>query len=132
MKLYKDVFTRDELLTDTFPIREINDGIIYEVDAKYITLTTENDFNIGGNASKEGEDSEQLESEVKQVINIVQANRLTETSYDKKSYMAHIKAYMGKVKERVPEDQVAAFQAAAQAWVKKSFGIIRRLCILYR
>jgi hypothetical protein len=37
MKLFSDVVTGDELFSDAYDIKEIDD-IVYEVDAKMITL----------------------------------------------------------------------------------------------
>jgi hypothetical protein len=123
MRLFRDALCpSDELFTDAFPIKEIAEGAMYEVDAKYVSLSVENNFDIGANASADGQDeSEPLEGGAKQVINLVHNCKLQETSYDKKSYMTSIKAYMGKVKELVQKnnpERVPAFQTAAQAWVK--------------
>eukprot|EP00906_Rhabdomonas_costata_P034362 RCo048357 len=120
MRIYKDLICGDELVTDAFPMKELHDGAVLEVDAKYITVTAENDFNIGANASADGQDEgDALENQAQQVINLVHFNRLKETSIDKKSYMAHVKEYMGKVKAKVAADRQAAFQAGATAFVKK-------------
>eukprot|EP00995_Heteronema_vittatum_P007283 NODE_2426_length_788_cov_944.763194_g1689_i0.p1 GENE.NODE_2426_length_788_cov_944.763194_g1689_i0~~NODE_2426_length_788_cov_944.763194_g1689_i0.p1 ORF type:complete len:169 (+),score=69.47 NODE_2426_length_788_cov_944.763194_g1689_i0:79-585(+) len=120
MYIYKDVFCGDEVLTDTYPMKELDDAV-YEVEAKYVTISTENDFDIGANASAE-EAEEGLESNSQQVINLVHFQRLVDTSFDKKGYMAAIKAYMKKVKEHLEAkkpERVAAFQAGAQTFVKK-------------
>ena len=46
---------------------------------------------------------------------------LQETSYDKKSYLGHIKAYLKKLSEKIAAEgkDVKAFQASAQEFVKK-------------
>lgn len=87
-----------------------------------VKVASENNFDIGANASEEGEDADDLVSDVRTVNNIVDSFRLVETSFDKKGYMAYIKGYMkaltDKLKEKNPE-RVAAFQKAAQGYVKK-------------
>lgn len=87
-----------------------------------VRVSTENNFDIGANASAEGEDEEELVSDVRTVNNLVDGFRLVETAFDKKSYMTYIKGYMKKLtdilKEKNP-DRVVPFQKSAQAYVKK-------------
>eukprot|EP00994_Dinema_validum_P004175 NODE_2212_length_743_cov_697.306916_g1654_i1.p2 GENE.NODE_2212_length_743_cov_697.306916_g1654_i1~~NODE_2212_length_743_cov_697.306916_g1654_i1.p2 ORF type:complete len:170 (-),score=68.17 NODE_2212_length_743_cov_697.306916_g1654_i1:175-684(-) len=130
MLIFKDILSesQDEILTDAYPLRD--DGTIIEVDGKYIKMDAENDFDIGGNASAE-EAAEEMESTSAQVINIVHFNKLVETSYDKKGYMASIKAYMAKVKAQLEAsnpDRVAGFQKGAQEFVKKVLGDFNNYC----
>eukprot|EP00994_Dinema_validum_P004038 NODE_2065_length_775_cov_615.049587_g1654_i0.p1 GENE.NODE_2065_length_775_cov_615.049587_g1654_i0~~NODE_2065_length_775_cov_615.049587_g1654_i0.p1 ORF type:complete len:175 (-),score=53.54 NODE_2065_length_775_cov_615.049587_g1654_i0:192-716(-) len=131
MLIFKDILSesQDEILTDAYPLRD--DGTIIEVDGKYIKMDAENDFDIGGNASAE-EAAEEMESTSAQVINIVHFNKLVETSYDKKGYMASIKAYMAKVKAQLEAsnpDRVAGFQKGAQEFVKKVLGDFNNYCL---
>lgn len=87
-----------------------------------VKLSSENNFDIGANASEEGEDADDLASEVRTVNNIVDSFRLVETSFDKKGYMAYIRGYMKKLSEVLKTknpDRVAPFQKSAQAYVKK-------------
>jgi Translationally controlled tumour protein len=83
--LYRDVISADEIITDAFDIKEIDD-IAYEVDCKMITIKEGADVDIGANASAE-EASEELEDGMVQVNNVVYSMRLVETQFDKKSYM---------------------------------------------
>eukprot|EP00993_Chasmostoma_nieuportense_P004603 NODE_5263_length_677_cov_134.696364_g5100_i0.p1 GENE.NODE_5263_length_677_cov_134.696364_g5100_i0~~NODE_5263_length_677_cov_134.696364_g5100_i0.p1 ORF type:complete len:188 (+),score=64.45 NODE_5263_length_677_cov_134.696364_g5100_i0:56-565(+) len=120
MYIYRDIVSGDEILTDALPMKDTYDGSITEVSAKYITLNSENDFDIGGNPGEE-EPDEVLESTSKQVIDAVHFGNLTETSFDKKSYMGHIKKYMANVKAKLQEskpDRVAVFQKGCQEYVK--------------
>merc|ERR1712179_217075 len=73
MKIFKDVFTGDELFSDTYEIKLIDD-VIYEVYGKYETR-------------KEGE------------IQLAGSNhRLQSTGFGaKKEYMDYLKVYMKKV-----------------------------------
>ena len=128
MKILKDLFTGDEICSDSYPIVEVDD-IVYEIQAKSITKTDSGDYNIGANPSQgggEGGDDaapeEGVDSTTVTVINIVDAHRLQPTQFDKKAYMGYIKNYMKnlltKLKENNPS-RVDAFQKAAQTFVKK-------------
>eukprot|EP01004_Peranema_trichophorum_P009614 NODE_8361_length_685_cov_89.578292_g7739_i0.p1 GENE.NODE_8361_length_685_cov_89.578292_g7739_i0~~NODE_8361_length_685_cov_89.578292_g7739_i0.p1 ORF type:complete len:171 (-),score=35.65 NODE_8361_length_685_cov_89.578292_g7739_i0:118-630(-) len=122
MRIFRDIVSGDELFSDSLPMKEIQDGAVFEVQAKYITISTENDFDIGANNSTE-EAAEELESSSKQVINIVHFNRLVEAAgYDKKGYMSYIKGYMKAIKEHLEKTnpgRVADFQKSAAEYVKK-------------
>eukprot|EP01001_Neometanema_parovale_P011159 NODE_7398_length_769_cov_261.346749_g7156_i0.p1 GENE.NODE_7398_length_769_cov_261.346749_g7156_i0~~NODE_7398_length_769_cov_261.346749_g7156_i0.p1 ORF type:complete len:195 (-),score=78.44 NODE_7398_length_769_cov_261.346749_g7156_i0:184-690(-) len=120
MLIYRDIITKDEVLSDSFKITLVDD-IVLEVETKYISLTEQNDFDIGANESAE-EASESLESGSKNVIELVNNHNLCETSFDKKGFMSCIKVYMGKIKEHLQAtnpDRIPAFQAGAQTFVKK-------------
>jgi len=120
MKIYKDVFTGDELASDAYPCTVVLDAA-YEFQGKFITKTLGADFDIGANDSAEVA-NEKYDAETVRVINIVDAHRLTPTTFDKKSYLAYIKSYMKKLKthlEQTNPGRVEAFQKAAQEFVKK-------------
>ncbi|KAG1207831.1 hypothetical protein G6F35_010939 [Rhizopus arrhizus] len=89
MLLYSDVISGDEMCSDAFPMKVIDD-IAFEVDCKMITVQ-EGDIDIGANPSAEGGD-EGVESTSQTVNNVVHSFRLVETQFDKKSYMTYIKA----------------------------------------
>jgi len=103
------------------------DDIVYEVEGKMV-VEKEGDYGIGSNVDDEAEEGaagDKLESGEKKVINIVSAHQLNETPFDKKSYMAYIKAYMGRVKKHLEDNnpsRVGPFQSAAQAFIKKVIG----------
>jgi len=118
---YKDVKTGDELFSDVNGLKDVANGWVYEVAAKYVTIKNENDFDIGGNASAE-EAAETLDDGARQVIDLVHNQQLCETSYAKKDYMAHIKNYMKILADLVPADQKDDFQKNAQAYVKEVLG----------
>ena len=52
---------------------------------------TEGDVDIGANPSAEDGGDEGAESSSQTVNNVVYSFRLTETSFDKKSYLSHLK-----------------------------------------
>ncbi|KAI9488769.1 translationally controlled tumor protein [Zychaea mexicana] len=122
MLLYRDILAGDELFSDAYPIKLVDD-VAYEVDCQMITVK-EGEVDIGANPSAEGGD-EGVEETAQTVNNVVHSFRLTETSFDKKSYMAYIKGYMKAVKAKLQEQnpsRVAEFEAKAPAFVKKILG----------
>ncbi|GAA5936950.1 Tma19p [Sporobolomyces koalae] len=119
MLLFQDIITGDELLTDAYDLKEVDD-VVYEVDAQMITIK-EGDVDIGANASAEEAAEELAEGEIS-VNNIVHSFRLTETSFDKKSYLTYLKGYMKTIKAKLQEsnpDRVPVFEKAAAAYAKK-------------
>jgi hypothetical protein len=84
----QDLITDDEIISDSYDLKEI-DGVAYEADCKKITIGGES-FDVGGNASAE-EGEEQLDDRAQTVLDVVHSFRLTETQFDKKSYLTHLK-----------------------------------------
>ncbi|KAF2461984.1 microtubule/calcium-binding protein [Lineolata rhizophorae] len=121
MIIYKDIITGDEIISDSYGLKEI-DGAVYEADCKKITIGGEN-IDIGANPSAEEAD-EGVDESAQTVIDVVHSFRLNETSFDKKSYLQHLKGYMKNVKQKMQErgasaDEVAEFEKVAQAYAKK-------------
>jgi hypothetical protein len=96
MLLYKDSITEDEMFSDSFPMKLI-DEVVYEVDCSMMIIKQGADVNIGANPSAE-EQAEALEDGAVSVNNIVYSFRLQSTGFDKKSYMTHLKGYMKAIK----------------------------------
>jgi len=121
MIIYKDLITDDEIISDSYDLKEI-DGVVYEADCKKISVGGET-FNTGGNASAEGGD-EELDDATQMVIDVVHSFRLTETSFDKKGYLQHLKGYMKSVKAKLQEKgkdeaEIKEFETKAGAYAKK-------------
>jgi len=122
MLLFKDILTGDEMFSDAFDLKEV-DGIAYEVDCSMITVK-EGDVDIGANPSAE-EQEEGLEEGSQTVNNLVHSFRLQQTSFDKKTYLTHLKGYMKAVKAKLQEkkpDRVDGFEKGAQVFAKKVVG----------
>ncbi|KAI7524536.1 hypothetical protein KC319_g21139, partial [Hortaea werneckii] len=94
MIIYNDLITGDELISDSYNLKEV-DGAVYEADCSKITIGGEN-VDIGANPSAEEAD-EGTDDNKQQVIDVVHSFRLNETSFDKKSYLSHLKGYMKEV-----------------------------------
>ncbi|WFD36673.1 hypothetical protein MCUN1_003560 [Malassezia cuniculi] len=119
MKLYIDKISGDEMISDGYRMKEVDD-IVYEVDAATITIQ-DGEVDIGGNPSAE-EASEALDSNAEQVINVVHAYRLQQTSFDKKSFLVYLKGYMKAIKADLQEsnpDRVPEFEKKAAEFAKK-------------
>ena len=86
----QDTISGDEMFSDAFPVKEKEDGIIYEVDGASVQVKKGVDVNIGANASSE-EAAEELEEGVETHINIVYSFKLQSTNFDKKSYLTYLK-----------------------------------------
>jgi len=121
MIIFKDLFTGDELFSDSLPLELIHETV-YKVKGKLRTDTFDiDDKAIGGNASAEGgEDGS--ESASKQGVDIVLNSRLVEYALSKKDYMTHIKGYMKSVKDKLQETKPAdseLFQKNVQPFIKE-------------
>ncbi|KAK0487018.1 translationally controlled tumor-associated [Armillaria luteobubalina] len=120
MLLYEDVISGDEMFSDAFPLKLIDD-IVFEVECQTITIKPGADVDIGANPSAEEQD-EGLEEGATQVNNVVHSFRLQSTAFDKKSFLSYLKGYMKTVKAKLAEtnpDRVEAFEKGAQAYAKK-------------
>ncbi|TFK75863.1 translationally controlled tumor-associated [Pluteus cervinus] len=117
MLLYSDIISDDEMFSDAFPMKTIDD-IVFEVDCQLITIKAGANVDIGANPSAE-EQEEALEEGAVQVNNVVHSFRLQSTSFDKTSYFTYLKAYMKAVKARLPESRVQAFEKGAAVYAKK-------------
>eukprot|EP01012_Entosiphon_sulcatum_P004697 TRINITY_DN11932_c0_g1_i1.p2 TRINITY_DN11932_c0_g1~~TRINITY_DN11932_c0_g1_i1.p2 ORF type:complete len:171 (+),score=55.91 TRINITY_DN11932_c0_g1_i1:1073-1585(+) len=122
MRLFRDLFTNDELFTDGFAVKR--DGATFEVKGKYIKIGAE-DYGISANADEdaaEGATGDGTADTAQQVVDVVYTARLQETAFDKKSYMTYIKGYMKRVQDHLEAknpERVAAFKTEAAAFVKK-------------
>ncbi|PWN37225.1 putative translationally-controlled tumor protein [Meira miltonrushii] len=122
MKLYTDKISGDEMFSDGYDFKEIDD-VVYEVDAANIVVQ-EGDVDIGANPSAE-EQQEALENGGQQVINIVHSFRLQSTTFDKKSYLTYLKGYMKAIKTQLQSTdpaRVEIFEKKAQEFAKKVLG----------
>ncbi|KAI0068754.1 translationally controlled tumor-associated [Artomyces pyxidatus] len=119
MLLYTDIISGDEMFSDAFPLKVVDD-IVYEVDCQMMTVK-EGEVDIGANPSAE-EQEEALEEGASQVNNVVHSFRLQSTSFDKKSFLTYLKGYMKAIKAKLAEsdpERVDAFEKGAQAFAKK-------------
>ncbi|XP_062258571.1 translationally-controlled tumor protein homolog [Platichthys flesus] len=121
MIIYKDIVTGDEMFTDAFPIKEVHDGFMFEVEGKRVCRTETIDDNLlGANPSAE-EMSEGNDAATSSGIDIILNHKLSPSPFDKKTYVSYIKEYMKKLKlkkEKENPDGVDAFTKGMAAVVQ--------------
>ena len=121
MLIYKDVISGDELFSDSYNIKLIDD-CYYEIEGKRIT-EKEGDYSamIGANPSAEGGGDDDFDSCEKTDINIVIAHKLQQTYFTKKQFMGYIKDYMKSLVEKIKEtdpEKIKEWKDKLQAKVK--------------
>ncbi|KAG2271774.1 hypothetical protein Bca52824_066329 [Brassica carinata] len=119
MLVYQDLLTGDELLSDSFPYKEIENGILWEVEGKWTTVGAV-DVNIGANPSaEEGGEDEGVDDTTQKVVDIVDTFRLQEQpTYDKKGFIAYIKKYIKLLTPKLNEEDQAAFKKGIEGATK--------------
>merc|ERR1712038_1811551 len=106
MKIYEDIFGNDEMFSDTYPIKLVND-CMWEVTGKHISRTQDDIQLAGANASAEEAD-EGTDAASESGIDIVLNHRLVETGFgSKKDYTVYLKDYMKKVVEYLEDNNRA-------------------------
>eukprot|EP01068_Selenidium_serpulae_P008613 Selendium_serpulae@DN502_c0_g1_i1.p1 len=129
MKVYKDLFTKDELMSDSYKLEvaladeELAD-IAFEVKSRRVQKGAE-DFGIAENLDEDAEagsggggggDAAEM------VNDVMDAFHYTQVSMNKKEFGAYIKGYMGRVKTHLEEkkpERVEPFMKGATVLVKK-------------
>ncbi|KAL4112485.1 hypothetical protein QTP88_016262 [Uroleucon formosanum] len=104
MKIFKDIFSGDEMFSDTYKFKLI-DGVLYEVYGKLITRKLGDVTIDGANPSAE-EASEGTEEAVESGVDVVLNHRLMETYAfpDKKSFTLYLKEYMKRLVDKMTEN----------------------------
>ncbi|XP_011166450.1 translationally-controlled tumor protein homolog [Solenopsis invicta] len=130
MRIYKDIFTGDEMFSDTYKIKLVDD-VLYEVYGKLITRKSGNVEIAGFNPSAEEAD-EGTDEAVESGVDVVLNHRLQETFAfgDKKSYTLYLKDYMKKLVAKLEEkspDQVEVFKTNMNKVMKDILGRFKEL-----
>lgn len=122
MIIYKDKISGDEMLSDIYKMKLIDD-LYWEVDGKIVSeSTTVNDAMFGGNASAEGGGDEDGENAALSGCSIVLANRLQKTQFGKKDFGQYIKKYCKALLEQLKKDEperAQVFEAGMPVVMKK-------------
>lgn len=125
MRVWKDIISGDEMVSDSYPYAELFEGAALEVKARFITKKANEDFGVAAN-TEEGEDESKPDDTTFTVVDVVDAMRLQEISLDKKSFMAYIKGYLKTIKEKLEAagktDRIPQFQKSATELVKMLVG----------
>ncbi|MQI32299.1 hypothetical protein EI016_24280, partial [Escherichia coli] len=106
MLVYQDLLTGDELLSDSFPYKEIENGMLWEVEGKWVVKGAV-DVDIGANPSAEGgEDEEGVDDQAVKVVDIADTFRLQEQpSFDKKQFLAYVKRYIKLLTPKLDQEK---------------------------
>ena len=111
MLIFRDIRTNDEILTDSYKMKLVND-FYWEVETKY---GSEKGMEIsesmfGGNASAEDAPEDVAEAEVKWGYDVVLKNDLVEFSFGKwKEFQVHLKKTLDKCKDKIKENAGADY-----------------------
>jgi len=122
MLIYKDLFTGDEMFTDSYKVKLV-DEVFYEVYGKYVTRK-QGEISLGGANPSQEEADEGTDEAVESGVDIVLNQRLVESPCfnDKKAYLGYLKDYMKHVTEKLKEtkpDEVDSFKTKMNDAVKK-------------
>ncbi|PAV70225.1 hypothetical protein WR25_18567 [Diploscapter pachys] len=124
MLIFKDVFTDDELSSDSFPMKLVDD-LVYEFKGKHVVRKEGEIMLAGSNPSAEGEDGDDgTDEHVERGIDIILNHKLVEMNCyeDQATFKSYIKDFMKKViaymeKEGKSKEDVDAFKKKIQNWV---------------
>ncbi|XP_023946478.1 translationally-controlled tumor protein homolog [Bicyclus anynana] len=130
MRIYKDIITGDEMFSDTYKVKLV-DEVIYEVTGKLETRT-QGDIKIEGFNPSAEEADEGTDSACESGVDIVLNHRLVECFAfgDKKSYTLYLKDYMKKLVAKLEEkspDQVEVFKTNMNKVMKDILGRFKEL-----
>ena len=105
MRVYFDLFSGDEMLSDSYPINPVYDDAAFEVPSRMIGKGGEN-IDIGrGNEFGGGGDEEAVEDSGEERVNDIHDGfKLQPVGFTKKEYANYIKAYMGRIKSHLQEN----------------------------
>ncbi|KAL2469145.1 Translationally-controlled tumor protein-like protein [Forsythia ovata] len=111
MLVYQDLLSGDELLSDSFPYKEIENGMLWEVEGKWVVQGAIN-VNIGANPSAEGAgEDEGVDDQVAKVVDIVDTFRLQEQpAFDKKQFVAYVKKYIKNLTPKLETEKQELFK----------------------
>jgi Translationally controlled tumour protein len=128
MRVFFDVFSGDELLSDSYRMTQEYNDVVIVVPSRLVVKGEEN-IDIGrGNEFGGGGEDEAVDNNIERVNEIIQGFNLQETHFTKKDYVAVTKAYMQKLRKFLNEsnpDRVAGFIEGASLfikWVVENFG----------
>ncbi|KAJ2953920.1 hypothetical protein O0L34_g1557 [Tuta absoluta] len=130
MRIYKDIITGDEMFSDTYKMKLV-DEVIYEVTGRLVTRG-QGDIKIEGFNPSAEEANEDTDEAVESGVDIVLNHRLVETFAfgDKKSYTLYLKDYMKKLVAKLEEtapDQVDIFKTNMNKVMKELLGRFKDL-----
>ncbi|KAL1546019.1 translationally-controlled tumor protein [Salvia divinorum] len=119
MLVYQDLLSGDELLSDSFPYNEIENGMLWEVEGKWVVQGAVS-VDIGANPSAEGADEEEgVDDQAVKVVDIVDTFRLQEQPpFDKKQFIAYVKKYIRNLTPKLQPEKQDQFKKGIEGATK--------------
>jgi len=129
MRIYKDIITGDEMFSDSYKMKLVDD-VIYEVTGTLVSRSL--DFALSGANPSAEEADEGTDALVESGVDIVINHRLCETYAfsDKKSFTAYLKDYMKKIIAKLSEtkpEEVDTFKNNINKQMKDILGRFKEL-----
>jgi len=122
MIIYKDIFTNDELSSDSFPMKLVDD-LIFEFKGKYV-VRKEGDIVLAGSNPSAEEMEEGTDETAQRGVDVVLNHSLVEMPvYQNASvFKDWVKEYVKKLVDRLKadglsDDQLKEFKTKIQGWV---------------
>ncbi|WOK94702.1 translationally-controlled tumor protein [Canna indica] len=128
MLVYQDLVTGDELLSDSFFYKEIENGMLWEVEGKWVVKGAV-DVDIGANPSAEGcGEDEGVDDAAIKVVDIVDTFRLQEQpAFDKKQFISYMKRYIKLLTAKIDEKKQDMFKKHIEGATKFLLSKLRDL-----
>lgn len=127
MLVYQDLLTGDELLSDSFPYKELHNGALWEVEGKWVVKGAV-DFDIGANPSAEGGEDEGVDDQTVKVVDIVDTFRLQEQpAFDKKQFVTYMKRYIKLLTAKLEGEKQEEFKKNIEAATKYLLSMLKDL-----
>ncbi|OVA00211.1 Translationally controlled tumor protein [Macleaya cordata] len=128
MLVYQDLLTGDELLSDSFPYKEIENGALWEVEGKWVVKGSV-DVDIGANPSQEGGDEDEgVDDQAVKVVDIVDTFRLQEQPpFDKKQFVTYIKRYIKLLTPKLEGEKQEEFKKCIEGATKSLLSKLKDL-----
>ncbi|KAE8726371.1 Translationally-controlled tumor protein-like protein [Hibiscus syriacus] len=119
MLVYQDLISGDELLSDSFPYKELENGMLWEVEGKWVVQGAVS-VDIGANPSAEGaDDDEGVDDQAVKVVDIVDTFRLQEQPpFDKKTFVANMKKFIKNLTPKLDEEKQEIFKKNIEGAIK--------------
>ncbi|XP_020277304.1 translationally-controlled tumor protein homolog [Asparagus officinalis] len=128
MLVYQDLITGDELLSDSFPYKEIENGVLWEVEGKWVVQGA-CEVDIGANPSAEGAgEDEGVDDQTVRVVDIVDTFRLQEQPpFDKKQFVTWVKRYIKLLNSKLDGEKAEEFKKNIEGATKFLLGKLKDL-----
>ncbi|KAF5736993.1 translationally controlled tumor protein [Tripterygium wilfordii] len=119
MLVYQDKTSGDELLSDSFSYKEVENGILWEVEGKWVVQGAV-DVDIGANPSAEGGDEDEgVDDQAVKVVDIVDTFRLQEQpAFDKKQFVTYMKRFIKNLTPKLDAEDQEKFKKNIESATK--------------